>query len=85
MTSLLIGLVAVVVLLGFAWWNDKRRRFFLDPDNAAPAFGPELPHAYSRDGALPCCVYCGGGKNHSVHHGKRWVPEAQTIKEKYLK
>ncbi len=80
----LIGLLAIV---GVIVWFDHKRRFFLDPDNAPPAFGPEPPHGFVpyHHQDVPACGLCGGGKNHSVHHGVRWVPKPEHIKSKYLK
>lgn len=41
-----------------------------NPDNAPPAFGPEQPHEYEGSETINCCVKCGGGSLHPVHHGK---------------
>jgi hypothetical protein len=77
-----LALLGVAAVLGWLLHRDSRRRFLANPDNAPPAFGPELAHnfmAYLSDDAAPCCKHCGGGKNHSVHHGKRWTPAPERV------
>src|SRR5271166_7075982 len=85
-----VVVLALAALLFFLdLWNSRRKRLkaLKDPDNAPPAFGGEMPHEY-QDGCesseipgqlVNCCWKCGGGKNHSVHHGVRYIPGAATV------
>jgi hypothetical protein len=41
-----------------------------NPVNAPPAFSC-VPHEYRDNCGAGCCVDCGGGSAHSIHHGKR--------------
>ncbi len=81
-----LGFVAAVAAFLF-----YRRQFVFDPDKAPPAFGPELPHEFAPclgDSLTPparCCKLCGGGEEHSVHHGVRWIPQPETINPDFLK
>lgn len=85
----LVALFAIA-LTAYAIYCFNRARFLADPDNAPPVFGHELPHEYDANAeprktptggvlteTLPCCKFCGGGKNHSVHHGVRWAPKPE--------
>src|SRR5271165_1503539 len=88
--TILLGVLSVWFLADL--WNSRRKRLkaLKDPDNAPPAFGGEMPHEY-QDGCesseipgqlVNCCWKCGGGKNHSVHHGVRFIPGAATAYSK---
>lgn len=40
---------------------------WLDPDNAPPSLGDPAPHRFEPSPNLPCCAFCGGGRNHAIH------------------
>lgn len=78
MIEFAIGVLILVCALAFWLMHRNKRRAIFDPDNAPPAFGPELPHDFKlyEDQTEGCCILCGGGKNHTVHHGVRYSPVA---------
>lgn len=77
--ALVVGVVlGVFSLIAFFIWRELRRARLADPCLAPPAWGPELAHQFTRADGLLCCSKCGGGVNHSVHHGVRYAPKVKA-------
>ena len=49
-----------------------------DPKNAPPAWSV-MPHEYKPHETDPCCLECGGGSAHLIHHGVRTAYQAVEI------
>ncbi len=54
------------------------------PENAPPAWSTR-PHQYRDTLNAGCCVECGGGSAHAIHHGKLVAPRPPAMNDEARK